>query len=144
MKNFAAVCLSIGIALQATSQAHADPTLECDIANDNQVEIRNCVGAMGEVVDTTVELALGFAMESAKELDTATGRDVASKALTASQKAWNGYRDAQCEYVGSTYGGGSGTGIAIAACRIDLGRQRVSALMSGLNRTQFRLRRKNN
>jgi len=129
MKKLASICLGLG--LLVTSQAHADPSMEC--SGGSQVEIGDCVRATEETVNKTVELALGFAMDSAKELDTVTGREVAAKALTASQQAWSGYRDAHCEYVGSTFGGGSGTGIAIMSCRVELGRQRVSSLMNGLN-----------
>ena len=131
MKKLTMVWMSFG--MLAASPALADPSMECSVTTESQVETGNCVGAIGETVDKTVELAFGFAMDSAKELDTTTGRDTASKALNASQQAWSGYRDAHCDYVGSTYGGGSGTGIAIQSCRIELGRQRVSDLMKSLN-----------
>lgn len=111
----------------------ADPAAECGLTASSQVEIGNCVAAAETVVDQTIEMALGFAMESAGELDTATGRPSAVPALEAAQAAWSAYRDAQCEYAGSLFGGGSGTGIAISACRVDLGRARADALMSMAN-----------
>lgn len=107
--------------------------MECSIANASQVEIGNCLRAMEETVDKVVDIAMGFAMEAAQELDATTGRKVAVPALTSSQQAWSAFRDAHCEYVGATFGGGSGTGIAVSSCRIDLGRQRQSTLMNGLN-----------
>lgn len=108
--------------------ASADPSLECSIDNGSQVEIGECVAEAETRVDAAIEIMLGFAMTSATELDSVTGRDVAVPALTAGQAAWSAYRDAQCDYVGSTFGGGSGTGIAIRACRVELGRARVVEL----------------
>lgn len=133
MRKLTTIYLSIGLALQMSGPAHADPTMECGVSNGSQVEIGNCINAVQGDVDKTVELTLGFAMDAAKELDEVTGRDNSVKALSASQQAWSTYRDAQCDYVGSTFGGGSGTGIAITSCRVDLGRQRVSELMGHLN-----------
>lgn len=109
--------------------AEADPIMECSTQADNQVEIGYCLAEVAENVDAAVVTALGFAMESARELDTVTGRKAAVPALTAGQAAWAAYRDRHCEFVGATYGGGSGTGIAIAGCRIELGRARADTLM---------------
>ncbi len=72
---------------------------------------------------------LGFVTASAQELDTVTGRKVAVPALEAGQAAWVAYRDLHCEFVGATFGGGSGTGAAIRGCRIELGRARADALL---------------
>lgn len=108
----------------------ADPSFECSVNLSSQVEIAECVAETEAAVDKTIDIALGFAMGSVKELDDVTGRQVAAPALEASQTAWSVYRDAHCEYVGSTFGGGSGTGIAIRSCRVELGRARVSELMS--------------
>ncbi len=107
--------------------AFADPATEC--GGSSQVEIGTCVADTLQKVDATVEIYLGFAMRSAEELDEATGRAVAVVALEASQAAWEAYRDAHCDYVGATFGGGSGTGIGINSCRIELGRDRAKDLM---------------
>ncbi len=72
---------------------------------------------------------LSFAMNAAKELDETTGRAVAEPALEAAQAAWDAYRNDHCDYVGATFGGGSGTGIAINSCRIELGRDRADTLL---------------
>ncbi|WP_170765999.1 lysozyme inhibitor LprI family protein [Ruegeria lacuscaerulensis] len=120
------------LALLVSSPALADPTLECSDAG-SQVEIGSCVGAMEERVNQALEASYGFAMQAAKELDDVTGRVVAQPALEASQIAWVSYRDAQCEAVGASFGGGSGTGIAITSCRVDLGRVRVDQLLRFAN-----------
>jgi len=112
--------------------ALADPTLECADA-PSQVEIGACVSAMEDRVNAAIESSYGFALDAARELDDVTGRVVAQPALEAAQTAWAAYRDAQCEVVGASFGGGSGTGIAITACRVDLGRARVDELLRYAN-----------
>lgn len=112
--------------------ALADPTLECTDAG-SQVEIGSCVSDMELRVNAAIESSYSFAMASAKELDEVTGRVVAQPALERAQSAWVAFRDAQCEAVGASYGGGSGTGMAITSCRIDLGRARVDELLRYAN-----------
>lgn len=116
--------------IAAPMSAMADPSLECSIDNGSQVEIGACVAKAEAAVGKSIDIALGFAMTSARDLDQITGRDVAAPALEAGQAAWSAYRDAHCDFVGSTYGGGSGTGIAIRSCRVTLGRARVTELMA--------------
>ena len=92
------------------SVARADPATECGGASQ-------------------VEIGAGFAMDAARALDEITERTLALPALEASQSAWSAYRDAHCDYVGATFGGGSGTGIGIDSCRIELGRARAADLL---------------
>lgn len=110
-----------------TSTAFANPATEC--GGSSQVEIAACVADTLRRVDATIEIYLGFAMRSAGELDEGTGRASAVPALETSQAAWVAYRDAHCGYVGATFGGGSGTGIGINSCRIELGRDRAEDLL---------------
>ncbi|MEO0765764.1 MAG: lysozyme inhibitor LprI family protein [Pseudomonadota bacterium] len=107
--------------------ALTDPASEC--GGGSQVEIGDCVADTLERVDGVIDTYLGFAMDSAKELDEVTDRTEAVPALDAAQTAWAAYRDAHCAYVGTTFGGGSGTAIGINACRITLGRARAETLM---------------
>ncbi len=115
--------------LAAPTLAWADPSLECSLDSSSQVETGNCVGDMETRSQQAMELALSFAMDAATELDDVTGREMAKPALTAGQQAWESYRDAHCEFVGTTFGGGSGTGIAISSCQVELNRARTSDLM---------------
>lgn len=124
MRKLAAVSV---FALCVPGLASADPATEC--GGSSQVEIGACVAETLQRVDATVDTYLGFAMSSAQELDSVTGRIVAAPALEAAQAAWSSYRDAHCDYVGATFGGGSGTGIGIDSCRIELGRERAEDLM---------------
>jgi uncharacterized protein YecT (DUF1311 family) len=123
------LCLALPAVL-AAGLAAADPALECNTGASSQIEIGECVAETEARVDAAVEAAFGFAMTSATDLDEVTEREVAVPALEASQAAWDAYRDAHCEFVGATFGGGSGTGIAIRSCRVDLGRARVTELLS--------------
>ena len=105
----------------------ADPATEC--GGSSQVDIGACVADTLQRVDATIDTYLGFAMRSAEELDEVTARPVTVPALEAAQAAWTAYRDAHCDYVGATFGGGSGTGIGINSCKIVLGRERAEELM---------------
>ncbi|WP_254055798.1 lysozyme inhibitor LprI family protein [Ruegeria sp. EL01] len=110
----------------------ADPAMECSDAS-SQVEVGACVTEMEGRVNGALEESYSFAIAAAKELDDVTGRVAALPALEAAQNAWAAFRDAQCEAVGASFGGGSGTGIAITSCRIDLGRARVEELLHFAN-----------
>ena len=120
----------IAAALVLPQAGFADPSMECSVNVGSQGEIRACVAEAEAAVDQTIESSLGFAMEAAGELDEITGRAVAVPTLEAGQAAWSAYRDAHCGFVGATFGGGSGTGIAIQSCRVELGCARVSELMA--------------
>jgi uncharacterized protein YecT (DUF1311 family) len=111
--------------------ALADPTLEC--SGGSQVEISACVSEMKTRVDGAVQTALDIARAGAQSLDDATGRKQAGPALEAAQEAWSSYRDAQCALVGASFGGGSGTSIAITSCHVELGRLRVTELLRAFN-----------
>ncbi|MDU8946465.1 lysozyme inhibitor LprI family protein [Ovoidimarina sediminis] len=121
------ITLILVLALSVAKPVFSDPATEC--GGNSQVEIGTCVAETLQQVDATVDIYLGFAMGSAEELDTLTGRAMAVPALEAAQSTWSAYRDAHCDYVGATFGGGSGTGIGINSCRIELGRDRAEDLM---------------
>lgn len=124
-RNLALSCLIGAFPLTAT----ADASSECGVRFGSQVEIGRCVAEMEETVDKTVEIMLGFAMTAAQDLDQTTGRTLSKPALEQGQAAWSAYRDVHCEFVGTTFGGGSGTGIAISSCRVELGRARAAQLL---------------
>jgi uncharacterized protein YecT (DUF1311 family) len=121
--------LSLLLVLAGACPAAADPVLECNTGVSSQVEIAECVAETEARVDTAVEAALGFAMATATDLDEITAHEAVVPALEAAQAVWVAWRDAQCNFVGATFGGGSGTGIAISACRIELGRARAAELL---------------
>jgi uncharacterized protein YecT (DUF1311 family) len=124
------ITATLVISLCVPSAVFADPATEC--GGSSQIEIGACVAETLRRVDETIDIYLGFAMSSAQDLDEATGRAVTVPALEAAQAAWLAYRIAHCDYVGATFGGGSGTGIAIGSCEIELGRDRAEELMHSL------------
>ena len=128
MKNFLVrlLCLSC-----LPSLVIADPAAEC--GGSSQVEIGTCVAQTLKQVNSSIDLYLGFAKGAAEELDEITGRTETVTALLTAQTAWETYRDAHCGYVGATFGGGSGTGIGINSCKIELGRDRAKELMRWAN-----------
>lgn len=128
MKRYCGVMPALLVML-VVAEAQADPIMECGNQFGSQVEIGDCLADVEQNVDATMEIVLGFTMESARELDAITEREVVVPALEAGQVAWSAYRDQHCEYVGSTFGGGSGTGAAIRGCRIEFGRARTNVLM---------------
>lgn len=111
--------------------ALADPSFEC--SGSSQVEIGNCMSATADTVDAALVNVYTIATAAAAGLDETTDRPLAVPALQASQAAWEAWRDAQCDFVGTTFGGGSGTGIAITGCRIELGRARINQLLETAN-----------
>jgi uncharacterized protein YecT (DUF1311 family) len=110
--------------------AMSDPIMECP--GSSQVEIGECLAKTEELANLSLQTALEIARNAATELDTVTGRSVVLPALEEGHKTWSAYRDAHCDYIGANFGGGSGTGLGIRACRIELTRDRVASLMNAL------------
>lgn len=115
------------LALGYSQPLRADPSLECQ--ESSQAAIKVCLSQTEARVEVALSTALRIAGNQAAELDAVTGRPEAVPALQKSQEAWVGYREAQCRFVGATFGGGSGTGIGIQNCRITLTRDRISELL---------------
>lgn len=66
-----------------------------------------------------------------KIADVIAGDPVKAK-LVQAQKAWIGYKLAQCVgFVGQTWEGGSGQSVAILGCEIDLTEKRIRELLKG-------------
>lgn len=124
--------LVCGLLVSAT-MAGADPSLECSLSASSQVETRSCLADMEETTQAALSIVYEGARAAAQELDEVTERSVAVPALEASQTAWERYRDANCDFAGALFGGGSGTGIAIVSCRIELARARITDLSARLH-----------
>ena len=122
--------LSLALIATVSSEAMADPILECP--GESQVEVRACLAETHARADAALASAVGFARDSAASMDELMGGTAGVEAFQAGQTAWEAYRDAHCDYIGSTYGGGSGTGPAITACRITHARERVAELMAAI------------
>lgn len=124
--------LVFGVLACATT-AHADPSLECSFQTETQVEVRECLTEIEENLVPAMAIVYKTAYAVAKQTDNITERVVAVPALEASQAAWEAFRDAQCNYAGSLFAGGSGTGIEIQSCRIEMTRARIKALSARVN-----------
>ena len=129
MKKSICSFLLVAPVLLTNGSALADPVMECSGQSSSQVETGQCLQKTSEGAEQALKSSLGFAMAAAGELDKVTGRPEATPALEAAQAAWSDYRQKHCDFVGTTFGGGSGTGIAILGCRIELARARTSVLM---------------
>ncbi|MGD9295232.1 MAG: DUF1311 domain-containing protein [Roseobacter sp.] len=129
MKHIAGVAVALSMGAAASL---ASPSLECSINASSQVETGQCLADLEETVQAALDVTLKFARQSARELDGVTGRDVALPALETAQARWEDFRAAECDYAGALFGGGSGTGIEIRSCRIELTRQRIKALTARL------------
>lgn len=125
MRMILAAALMVAVA----GLAAADPAMECGVTGASQVEIADCLAKTEETVNQTMATALDIARSAAGEVDTATGRAEARPALDAAQAAFLDFREKQCAAAGATFGGASGTGIAILGCRIDMTRARTDALL---------------
>lgn len=108
--------------------ATAEPSLECSFVESSQVEIADCLAETEERVELAMELVLGYVDDIAFDIDEVTTREVAKPALAKAQTEWLAYRDAHCDFRGALSGGGSGSGIAIRSCRIELTRARTREL----------------
>jgi uncharacterized protein YecT (DUF1311 family) len=116
--------------LAGTSSATlADPSMECSLKSSSQVETRECLSEVAKTVEAAMDAALGYARNAGADLDKTTGREAVVPALETAQTAWLDYRDKHCDFVGATFGGGSGTGIAMLSCRVELMRSRTDELM---------------
>jgi uncharacterized protein YecT (DUF1311 family) len=63
-------------------------------------------------------------------LKSATDKDSAEilRRLVASERAWGGFRDANCQYAGTTDLGGSNEGLDILSCHCDMTVARIKEL----------------
>ena len=122
--------LSLVLFAASGGAAVADPILECP--GDSQVDVRACLAETEARADAALASAVAFAHDSAASMDALMGGTAGVEAFEAGQTAWEAYRDAHCDYIGSTYGGGSGTGPAITACRITHARERIAELMAAI------------
>ena len=129
MNSLLRISWAAALLMSVVTTARADPSTECSIDNSSQVETRRCLDQALINADAAMKISFDFAMKSATELDQMTGRKVAVSALKTGQSTWSQYRDKHCDYVGTTFGGGSGTGIAILSCRIEFARLRADQLM---------------
>jgi len=131
--KYVSIVVALLHSVLCSPSALAGPDMECGVEAFSQIEIAECVVATKENVDRVLTEVFGFAQSAARELDSVTGRSVSLGALEGSQKSWLEYRENHCAFVGKSFGGGSGTSIAISSCKTTLTRARIQQLMAILN-----------
>jgi len=136
MRRYFAGLLGLAMLLGISASANADPMAECWVGNGKQ-EAEVCLGAVEDKANAALDETLRQAMDAAKKLDdlTAPRRDVVP-ALNSAQAVWAQYRDKHCEYVEANWAGGSGTGMAVSNCRIELARKRFDELTEFIQAAQ--------
>lgn len=125
-----ATLLTTAAAVLLSAGAAAGPIDECSALTASRVETSACLKQRANGVDKALASIMSRAREGAKRLeaeaDAAAG---ALKRLEESAAAFKAYRKAACdEAIPPMFAGGTGTGDAVLACRIRLGRERIEAL----------------
>ncbi len=92
-------------------------------------EVKRCYNDRVNEIDREVDRAYQRALAAAGELDAVTGHGDAVPALEESQALWRAFRRADCmDLQAKLAAGGSGTGVFIARCAIDMAKTRIAEL----------------
>lgn len=113
--------------VQALLLAQPGAEEECDQKAGNQAELKDCLAALLPQAKQDRQNAEAATLAAMKQLDRIQLRSEAVPALQQDIKAYSRYQKAHCRWVAASYGSGTGSGIAEAACRIDLDRARAHA-----------------
>jgi len=127
MRRFLATA---ALAVFAATPVAADPVSECYQLFDTHSEASACLTQRVKGTEGVLKDAYAAAQKSAAAMEKVTDGSMKPVApLEASQKAFETYRKAACdEAIPPMWGGGSGTGDAVAACQIEMNRQRAAFL----------------
>lgn len=105
------------------------PLYPCSLLAGNQIEIRSCLADQLADLELSLEHMDAAAGAAMAELDAITSAEIDADAFhDAAARAFESYRQTACDAVGASYAGGSGTGIAILSCRLDLAWRRLLGL----------------
>ncbi|WP_164521459.1 lysozyme inhibitor LprI family protein [Iodobacter ciconiae] len=117
---------SILFAITAQAQPSPPAQVECDEAN--QILIKACLTKLAPQAIQDRKSAQTATRAMMKNLDRATGRPEAFAAFKQSTRTYEAYRQAHCAWIGKSFAGGSGAGIAELSCQIDLDHARANEL----------------
>jgi uncharacterized protein YecT (DUF1311 family) len=92
-----------------------------------QVELDECAGDEWLAADKALNTAYASIMSRLK------GNDTVRTRLVAAERAWIGFRDAECAFVGAGVAGGSIQPMIVAQCRTALTKKRQAALTAYLS-----------
>ena len=102
---------------------------EC-MSKGDHAAITQCLLQEESATEASLRQAEAAAGNKVRGLDKVTGNGEPRAAFDRSVVAFKQYRDAQCNFVKSMYGSGTGAGQALVACRIDLTRRRIRELLN--------------
>lgn len=122
-------CGVIGLALLL---AAAQP-VDCRNAM-TQADIDACAGQEARDAEADMQRAAAQLMREFQARDRTAGNRTGEERLRAAQRAWIGYRDAQCALAGMEAMGGSLEETLVAACLADMNGRRAVDLRLMLDR----------
>jgi uncharacterized protein YecT (DUF1311 family) len=117
------------LVLAAAAPAAAEDDIDCSNAVA-QAEMNICAEQDFEAADAELNTVWKNARKAAKEMDSDLSDDLkgADKALLAAQRAWIGYRDAECELDGFQARGGTMEPQLMSSCKAGMTRVRTKEL----------------
>jgi len=120
---------ALALLLAAAVPAAAQDEVDCNNQMAQQ-DMNYCAARDYEAADAELNTVWKQARAVAKDLDGELSDDLkgADKALLAGQRAWIGYRDAQCELAGFEARGGSMEPMLVSGCLAELTRARTKEL----------------
>jgi uncharacterized protein YecT (DUF1311 family) len=120
---------ALPLVLTVAAPAFAEDDIDCENAMAQQ-DMNACAYRDFEAADAELNETWKEARKAAKELDAELSEELkgADKALLAAQRAWIGYRDAQCEIAGFEARGGSMEPMLVSGCLAELTRARTKEL----------------
>jgi uncharacterized protein YecT (DUF1311 family) len=113
-------------AINAQAQTSPPAQVECDAAN--QVLIKTCLAKLAPQAEQDRLNAEAATRAMMKNLDRATERAEALPAFKKDIQTYLAYRQAHCAWVGKSFAGGSGAGVAELSCQIDMDHTRAEEL----------------
>jgi uncharacterized protein YecT (DUF1311 family) len=127
--NVAATSTTTAAKTAVTSDARAGALNECydTIGDQPRTVLQSCLERKIREATSQMHIAYKKLEAKTKEIDSsATAKALTS--LLASQKAFETFKDAQCQWEGDSMMGGSGSGDVLNACKVDLIRWRTKKL----------------
>ena len=126
--------IAVGAAVWAIAgaAANADSIAECYALHEDHPAVSACLTQRVTGTEGALEGAYKQAQDAAQKMEKITDGSMQAVApLEASQQAFLAYRKAACdEAIPPMWGGGSGTGDAVADCQIALNRHRIEWLQT--------------
>lgn len=125
------------MALAGPAMAGDEPDIDCDNAMAQQ-EMNYCAGKDYEEADAELNAVWAEVVAAARDSDIELksfgddGRPGYEDTVRAAQRAWIGYRDSWCDYMGYEARGGSMEPMLIAGCLAGLTRARTIELRNSL------------